>query len=115
MEREELYYRILCVDPSGKFSFFPVSEIQKLPYNIIIDNWALFWNPENITVCPTVDQIMRITLDQINDYKDAEKKNDFYAQSKRNLALIASYEIKKSIDPTINFEQYVDGLQPIPE
>ena len=107
--RETLYYKLLYLVPTGKFSFKPNIGDQENTH--IRDGWAITWEEDNIVPCPSLDDINNVEDSNLIKFVSDRGKLARNIEMSKNLSLIALFNSQKEKQPSLTFSQYIDSLE----
>jgi len=117
LSREDLYFRLLYLVPNAKFSFWPKDgsdddgSKKGVEFVIVIDNWCIDWDKSNLNSCPTEQEIKNVDVLKMQQKLQLKIKQQRNTEKANDLSLVASFNIEKKTNPTLEFSDYVDQLE----
>lgn len=109
LEREYLYFRILALVPDAKFTMGPDRENTLIK----IDGWEVDWYKDNQNPCPTLDQILAVSKEQVDAFIESQRKTFRNVDKAKDLTMVGLYEQAKLSNPNLTFSDYLDSLENI--
>lgn len=117
ISRSDLSKFLLYLVPDAKFSFWPDDgvrdnvEMGNEDPLIKIPGWVIDWKRGNKSACPTLDEIIQLDKNLVEQKIADENKKVRNASKAEDLSLIASYNIEKKTNPDLLFSDYLDDLE----
>lgn len=114
LSREDLVNRLNHLAPGSKYAFWlDEPHIDNKGYNNVVKllGYCLTWYPENSVLMPTLQDIMNVDSQAMNQAIENKRKSHRDKEKVNDLAIIAGFEMEKKSNPTLVFSAYLDDLE----